>query len=774
MNEPLEASAQSSTLSRARGWASSAAATMSAALANVPENAAYGLMAMAPLGLAFGPTAMALAILGAVVANTVAHAMGAGRLASGPRSSLALLTAGLVASLVVSPLAAGDLGVLQVLVCVALAVAAAGLLQCLFGWLGLGNLVKFTPYPVRLGLTSGIGLLLLITAFPVMLGQHFGSPLSAGGLDPSWGAVTVGVCALATCWLAARHLPRVPPVLLGMIAATGLHQLLLSHGGEASWGRSLGLPQLPTFEPGLLVQAVSGVFTSMDFKTSTLLALYSVTLALLCSMDTLITTSIIDGRLRLRRSADRELMAQGLANIATALCGGHASSPSAARTLAVVLPQPKRRHVTLLYSLAMLAVLIFGQQWLGLLPESALGGLLVLQGAQMMAPALRGAPKGLARLGRGQAAASRGEARTLLGNWVVTLAVTLSALWLGLGAAVLIGASCAVLLFVRANMRDVVRHLSTGETRGSLKVRPVQVRDAVRREGRRIALFELEGSLFFGTADALQLRLQQLPEEVDSAILDLRQVQDIDVTAARILSELADDWERQGRRMMFAEWPKGDSRRQLLEVMVDPGSAHRLHFSDDVDWALEQAEDRLIERLKLQIPSDEVIALSETSLMRGLTPATCAAVEATMKVVHFPRDTVIFRRGDPGDGLYVVTRGEVGLRLPGSSRRLVSFAAGVTIGEIAVLSHETRSAEAVAASDVTACFLPTTAFNQLLREHPDVAAQLLKNMALHLSERVRGLTDDLTHWVARAVAKRPLTDQPSAATYSVEMGMSGD
>ena len=191
---------------------------------------------------------------------------------------------------------------------------------------------------------------------------------------------------------------------------------------------------------------------------------------------------------------------------------------------------------------------------------------------------------------------------------------------------------------------------------------------------------------------------------------------------------------------MFAEWPKGDSRRQLLEVMADPGSAHRLHFSDDVDRALEQAEDRLIERLKLQIPSDEVIPLSETSLMRGLAPATCAAVEATMKVVHFPRDTVIFRRGDPGDGLYVVTRGEVGLRLPGSSRRLVSFAAGVTIGEIAVLSHETRSAEAVAASDVTACFL----------------------------------TDDLTHWVARAVAKRPSTDQPSAATYSDEMGMSGD
>lgn len=774
MSGSVDVPARLPRLDRARGWASRAAVTVSAALAHVPENAAYGLLAMAPLGLAFGPTAMALAIFGAVVANTVAHVLGGGRLASGPRSSLALLTAGLVANLVVSPVAEGDLGVLQVLVSVALALVGAGLLQCLFGWLGLGNLVKFTPYPVRLGLTGGIGLLLLITALPVMLGHRFGTSLLDGGLVPDWGAAAVGVCALATCWLVARHVPRVPPVLLGMIAAAGLHEVLLNHGGVAVWGRTLGVPQLPTFEAGLLVQAVSGVVEQVDFKTGTLLAVYAVTLALLCSMDTLITTSIIDGRLRLRRSADRELVAQGVANIATALCGGHAASPSAARTLALVPAQPEVRHVALFYALAMLLVLVSGQQWLAVLPESALGGLLVLQGAQMVAPALLRAPKGLLRLRQGQADPSRGEARALVGNWAVTVAVALSALTWGLGAAVLIGASCAVLLFVRSNMRDVVRHLSTGETRGSLKVRPAQVRDTLRREGRQIALFELEGSLFFGTADALQSRLQQLPDTVGTAILDLRQVQDIDVTAARILTEVADDWGRRGRRLVFAEWPVDDSRRQLLEAMTDPGSAHPLHFSDDVDRALEHAEDRLIERLGLQAHSDEAIPLAETSLLRGLTPQTRAVVEAAMQVLHFPRDTVIFRLGDPGDGLYVVTRGEVGLRLPGSSRRLASFAAGVTIGEIAVLSHETRSAEAVAESDVTACFLPTTAFDRLLRDHPEVAALLLKNMALHLSDRVRGLTGDLTHWVSRAAAKRPLTDQASAVTYSSEAGMTGE
>jgi sulfate permease, SulP family len=776
MNESVEAvSRHTGARVRSRNWASGAVATVSAALAHVPENAAYGLMAMAPLGLAFGPTAMALAVLGAVIANTVAHALGAGRLASGPRSSLALLTAGLMANLVTSPLATGELGVLQVLICVAVAVVCAGLLQALFGALGVGNLVKFTPYPVRLGLTSGIGLLLLLAALPVLLGQRFGTPLMASGLVPNWGAAGIGACALATSWLAARRIPRLPPVLLGMIVATAVHQALLASGGDvATWGHTLGVPHLPAIDADALTRAGVGAFEQLDAETVLLLAIYAVTLALLSSMDTLITVSIIDGRLRLRRSADRELVAQGLANVAAALCGGHASSASTARTLGLVLPQPQVRHASLAYAMVMLGVLLGVPQWLAILPESALGGLLVLQGAQMVAPALWRAPEGLLRLGRSRSDAARGEARTLAGNWAVTMVVAVSALLSGLGAAVLIGASFAVLLFVRSNMRDVVGHLSNGETRSSMKVRPAQVRDALRREGHRIALFELEGALFFGTADALQSRLQQLPDTVGTAILDLRQVQDIDVTAARILTEEADAWGRNGRWLTFAEWPAGDSRRQLLEAVVDAGSAGHLHFSDDVDRALEQAEDRLIEGLEVQVPFDEDLPLADTALMSGLTPHTRAVVASRMQVRQFPRGAVIFRMGDPGDGLFVVTRGEVGLRLPGSSRRLASFAAGVTIGEIAVLSHETRSAEAIAESDVTAHFLPTTAFDRLLVEHPDVAALLLKNMALHLSDRVRGLTGDLSYWVSRAAAKRPPTEPPDATTHSDEVRMTGE
>jgi CRP-like cAMP-binding protein len=110
---------------------------------------------------------------------------------------------------------------------------------------------------------------------------------------------------------------------------------------------------------------------------------------------------------------------------------------------------------------------------------------------------------------------------------------------------------------------------------------------------------------------------------------------------------------------------------------------------------------------------------------------------------------VLFRAGDPADALYICLRGEIGLRLPGTTRRLASFAPGVTIGEMAVLSGAPRSAEAFAETDVTALALPVDAFERLRRDHPELAGKLLGNIALQLSDRVRMLTADLAAREAR-------------------------
>jgi SulP family sulfate permease len=733
---------------------SAAGTTFSSALTHAPENAAYGLMAMAPLGAAFGWWAMGLALLGSAVACAVASVVGAGRLVDDAGAALALLTTGLVAALLPHMGAPAGDAAWNVLILVALGIGTGGLLTMLLGLLRVGRIVKFTPYPVRVGLSSGIGLLLIINVAPALLGHALSSGWPSDRTVLA-GALLVGLCSLAVTTLAAHARTRVPPVLIGLIVATLLHWAMARIGWGGVLGSPVGVPALPD-------QWFGGAIASPEWRAAlaqpTVLALlgsYALTVAVVVSLDTLLAASIIDGRLRASRNANGELLAHGLANVASALVGGLPASPSVHMSVSLVTRNPRQRHIALVHAAALLLLLLAVPAVLGVLPVSAVGGVLVFLGASMISPTLWQIPAMLWQQFSRRAAQPRPAHRRwpeLAANWGVTVAVALSVLLLGIGQAVLIGASFAVLLFVRSNMRDVVRQEWTGATRRSLKTRPAHLADVLRREGHRIALLELEGPLFFGTADALRARLQALCSHADVAILDLHQVREVDLTAARILFETADDWQQLGKRLVFAEWSVHDPRRALIESVADADGPRVLSFADSTDQALEQAEEQLIERLQIDSRAGEGLTLADTMIASGLSAEELELLEAEMSTHTFPRGYVLFRAGDPGDMIYISLKGEIGVRVPGTTRRLASFAPGVTMGEIAVLARAPRSAEAFAETDVTALGLSVDTFERLMQLHPPLAAKVLRNIALHLGDRVRVLTGDLAAWMSRSGA----------------------
>lgn len=736
---------------------STASTAVSSALTHAPENAAYGLMALAPLGASFGPTAMGLALLGAAVASATASVIGAGRLVGDAGAALALLTTGIVAALL--PHVAGpDGGVAwQVLILVALGIAAGGVLTALFGLLRIGGLVKFTPYPVRVGLSTGVGLLLIASALPAVLGHPFSSAWTDGQPILA-GAALIGLCALGVTAFASRARTKVPPVLLGLAAATVLQAAAAHVGWGSSLGRTVGVPEFAHAWFG--GATASGAWLAALAKPAvlTLLGGYALTIAVVASLDTLLAASIIDGRLRGSRNANRELVAQGFANIASAMVGGLPASPAVPASVGLVMHRPAQRHIALAYAAALLGVLLVAPSLLGVLPVSAVGGVLIFLGLSMISPTLWQTAIHLWSLHTGREQLAKPDPRHWrepAANWAVTVVVALVTLLFGLGHAVLIGASIAVLLFVRSNMRDVVRHVWSGETRHSIKTRPAVVAEVLRREGHRIVLLELEGSLFFGTADALRARLHALCSQVDTAIVDLHQIREIDLTAARILYEISDDWARMGKPLVFAEWPTHDPRRSLMESVARAEKSTLLRFEENTDLALEHAEERLLERLNIERNAGQCLSLGDTMIARGLSADELALLRAETTTHEFPRGHVIFRAGDPGDALYISLKGEIGLRVPGTTRRLASFAPGVTIGEMAVLAHAARSAEAIAESDVTALGMSVESFERLMQSHPGLAAKLSSNIAVHLAHRVRMLTIDLASWVSRSGAGRP-------------------
>lgn len=740
---------------RWQGGLAHAAASLAQAAAHAPEIASYGLMAMAPLGAAFAPQAMALALIGTIVANLVADALGAGRLIGGPRASMALLTAGFVAGITGGDAPAGEAVRAAVLAAVTLGISAAALLQAAFGLLGFGSLLKYVPHPVHVGLTSGVGVLLMAVALPAVLGHSLRSGLHEALADPHFGDALVGAAALTATGLVARLRRGPPPVLVGLLLAT-LLSLALGHWiAPGALGPSVGAPELPAFDATRLADLPGAL------GEATLLAplgSFALAVALMATLDTLLTSSVVDGRMRQRRDANRELVVQGLANLASAGLGGHANSPSIARSLPVVAAMPAARHAVTGYALALLAVLTLAPQLLGMVPRAAIGGVLLIQGAQMVSPTLWRIP--LALWAGGEPSASRprydeGQRLVLAENWGVTLVVTVSAIAFGLAPAVLIGASFAIVLFVRSSMRDVVRRMWSGQNRHSLKMRPAAAVECLQCHGDAIAVLELEGSLFFGTAEALRARLESVAARADTAILDVHQVGEIDVTAARILLETGEDWARRGKLLVVAEWAPSDPRRRTIEAMAAPAHAAALEFAADTDQALESAEDRLL----LRLAGDDggkgrILELGETMLGRGLDHAEIELLAPLMQQQRFAAGELLFRVGDPGDAIYISLEGHIGLRLPGSTRRLASFAPGVVMGEMAVLAHRTRSAEAFAETDLLVLHLPAEAFDRLRLDHPALAAKLLHQISLHLAERVRVLTGDLASWVARAAVDR--------------------
>lgn len=755
------------------------------ALAQAPESLAYGLLVLAPLGPGHAPQAMGLALLCAVLANAVAGLAGGGRLITAPRAALALLSGALVETLVSHRGPEGPLALPHVLGLLAAGLVAGGALQMLLGWLRIGDIVKYTPHPVRLGLASGIGLLLAGSAWPAVMGLGFGGgwPTDPAAWRP--GAWAVAAVTLLAAGAAARlglgrtrvaSLGQAAPLLCGLAAGTAVQFILQAFSTTlpawAAPGATAGVPQL------LLPWFTSpGAWPAGGWLPPVLLgplALYAATLAALGALDTLLGCSLVDGQsdpVQPRRDANRVLRAQGLATLLAGAVCSMPASPSAQRSLALLRATPGQRHATLGYAVALGLWLLLVPGWLGVLPLSAIGALLLQQGLQSVDPWLLRLPLSLLRGKTGGESLTPDQRRVLRDNWAVAAGVTLTSLVLGLAAAVAVGAAFAVLLFVRANMRPVVRSQHSGLQRRSLKVRSPQLEAVLKDQAHRIQVLELQGALFFGTADALRDGLAQQPSDIHTVVLDLYGVSEIDATGARILLETASGWARQGRHLLAAEWPAGDPRRHVVDAIAQSSGLPALAWAPDTDTALEQAEEHLLASLPLPTLPVARVALGDTLLAHGLDSSELALLAAALQPVAYARGEVIFRAGDTADALLVSLQGNIGVFLPGGGRRLVCFGPGTLLGEMAVLARGTRSADAHAESPVHALRLTVLALEALQARHPVLAAKLHANIARHLSARLRALTQDLQTWMARGAAVLPPAALGTAQSLGDEAGV---
>ncbi len=227
-------------------------------------------------------------------------------------------------------------------------------------------------------------------------------------------------------------------------------------------------------------------------------------------------------------------------------------------------------------------------------------------------------------------------------------------------------------------------------------------------------------------------------------ILHLRRVQQVDLTAIRLLGQMADRLDDNGGELIFCEVHRGAGLGRKVKKTLRKVSASRSSVAvktfNGSDEALEYAENALLAELGVQSEDEAGVELVDSDLCRGMDANQLAILSRATQVKRAKPDEALFRVGEQGDALFVVCTGEIDIRLPTTAhhyKRLAKYGPGTIFGEVAFLETSTRTADAVAVTRTELMMLPREAFQALVQGEPSVAHALLANLARIQAERLR-------------------------------------
>jgi SulP family sulfate permease len=480
---------------------------------------------------------LAAGVLVGVVAVPLAIAFG---IASGVEPQQGLVTA-VVAGFLISALSGsrvqigGPTGAFIVLVYgvvqefgydgLAVATLMAGALLLAMGFARLGGLIRYVPYPVTVGFTAGIALIIASGQVRDALGLELAAVPAE--FIPKWVAYA-GALGTLNLWAAGltlatiaivvalpRVVPRVPASLVALLAATAVVaafglpvETIGSRFGDLPSG--LPAPRLPRVDPSMLPDLVSP----------------AVSIALLAAIESLLSAVVADGMTGRRHRSNAELVAQGVANLASPLFGGIPATGAIARTATNVKAGGRTPVAGIVHALTVLVVLVVAGRWAALVPMPVLAGILLVVAYNMSEAHL---------FQRVLTSTTRSDALVL----VVTFGLTV---FVDLTVAIQVGVVLAALLFMR-RMADLA------------DARAVRSDDAEEDPARTLVLrdvppgvevFEVTGPFFFGAAHKFASSLARIEQRPRAIILEMTDVPALDATGLRALETLQDEAERGG------------------------------------------------------------------------------------------------------------------------------------------------------------------------------------------------------------------------------------
>src|SRR5499427_8669922 len=530
------------------------------------ESFSKDLFAGITVGLVALPLAIAFAIASgvsperglftAIVAGFLISALGGSRVQiGGPTGAFVVIVYAIVQQHGVTGLAAATI--------------MAGIILVGFGLVGLGGAIKFIPHPVTIGFTSGIALIIFssqvkdffglsLAIVPAPFIEKWRAYWEAGGSINGW-ALVVSLLTLAIVigWPYLNR--RIPSPFVALIVCTAIVQLF--HLPVETIGSRFGAidarlptPSLPAVGlhdlPGLLGPAF--------------------TIAMLGAIESLLSAVVSDGMIGGRHRSNMELVAQGVANIASPLFGGNPATGAIARTATNVKNGGRTPVAGIIHAGTLLLIaLVFGK-WAALVPMATLAGILMLVAYQMSEW----------RVFRAELRGPREDAAVLLTTFLLTVLVDLT-------VAIAVGMVLASFLFMKrmaeaTNISAVTRALkedgddTTYSEPGAISRRSVPD---------RVEVFEISGAFFFGAAEAFKEALGQIAGRPWVIIIRMRDVSLLDSSGLHALQEVVRRFRRDRTMVLLAE-----VHAQPLAVIEASELFHEM--GDDIFMNIDDALDR--------------------------------------------------------------------------------------------------------------------------------------------------------------------------------------
>jgi SulP family sulfate permease len=443
----------------------------------------------------------------------------------------------------------------------------AGIILIVMGLARMGALIKFIPYPVITGFTSGIAVIIFSSQVKDFLGLKMGAvppdfvekwTAYAGHIgSATWTTIGVAVGTLIVLIVWPKISRMVPAPFVAMILATLAVQLFAlpvetigSRFGAVP--SSLPAPHLPNIPWNNMRELIPP----------------SITIALLAAIESLLSAVVADGMIGTRHKSNMELVAQGVANIVSPIFGGIPATGAIARTATNIRSGGRTPLAGIVHALTLMLILVFAGHWAAKVPLASLAAILVVVAYHMSEW----------RSFAGLLRAPKSDIFVLIVTFALTVFVDLS-------VAVQVGVVASSLLFMRrmaevTNIEGVSGELSDASAIDD----PESITLGGRVIPKGVEIYEVNGPFFFGAADKIREVVGEIEKPPRSLILRMRNVPAIDATGIHALEQLALKCKSQGTMLILAE-----VREQPLSVLA---RARRSELFANLVNTLDDALDR--------------------------------------------------------------------------------------------------------------------------------------------------------------------------------------